>query len=84
MPGTRGVEVGRDEDEAGSGDTHAQTAGETGHSAGGRRREENGLGSLGGLVNQAHLAREGGGADEAPGIGLEDDLYLATGAGDLA
>ena len=84
MPGGRGVEVGGDEDEARSGDSYAQTARETGHGAGGSRREENGLGSLGGLADQAHLAREGGGADEAPGIGLENDLHLATGAGDLA
>jgi hypothetical protein len=84
MPGGRGVEVGGDEDEAGSGGSHAQTARETGQGAGGCRREENGLGSLGGLADQANLAREGGGADEAPGIRLEDDLHLATGAGDLA
>src|SRR5918994_7019011 len=84
MPGTRGVEVGGDEDEAGSGDTNAQTAGETGYGAGGCRREENGLGNLGGLVNQAHLAREGSRADETPGMGLEDDLHPVPGAGNLA
>jgi hypothetical protein len=84
MPGGRGVEVGGDEDEAGSGDSYAQTARETGHGAGGCRREENRLGRLGGLADQAHRAREGGGADEAPGIRLEDDLHLMTSAGDLA
>jgi hypothetical protein len=84
MPGGRGVEVEGDEDEVGSGDSYVQTARETGHGAGGCRREENGLGSLGGFADQAHLAREGGRADEAPGIRLEDDLHLVTGAGDLA